>query len=460
MKGAEKIAVIGLDCLSPRLLDVWSSQLPTFRGLAGSGYGGVLRSVDPPITVPAWSSMTTGLSPKQLGLYGFRHRRLGSYEARYVAFGDRVRGARIWDRVGEQGGSSLVLAVPQTYPLRALRGVAVAGFLTPDYESLWTWPDPLREEIEDEFGEYIFDVEHFRDLQPAEVLARARQLSHQRFALFRYLHETRSPRFSMMVDIGPDRVHHALWSSCDPSHPRHQEAADKEAVLGYYQLLDRELGLTLEGLRGHHVFVVSDHGARALQWGFAINDWLRQRGWLVLKEPVPEGPCALRPEMIDWSRTQLWAWGGYYARIFVNLRGREAQGLVAEAAVPQLFAELREALAQLRAPDGSQPEHRFIELLGDSKAQGDPPDMMVYLGGLDWRALGSVGLESLFVRENDTGRDEANHDPDGVLLYRPPVGQSMGLRSGPFSLLDLMPSWLQLLGMSKPAELSGVSIFA
>ena len=79
---ASRALVIGLDCAAPQLVfDRWLGELPTIRSLTERGALGVLRSCDPPITVPAWSVMTSSRSPGALGFYGFRNRKDHSYDA-------------------------------------------------------------------------------------------------------------------------------------------------------------------------------------------------------------------------------------------------------------------------------------------------------------------------------------------------------------------------------------------
>src|SRR5690606_15438190 len=100
--------------------------------LMDSGTWGILKSSIPCITVPAWSSMTSSRDPGVLGIYGFRNRAAYDYESLSVADGRAVKEKRIWDYVGEAGKQSLVLNVPQTYPVKPIQGHLVSGFLTPN----------------------------------------------------------------------------------------------------------------------------------------------------------------------------------------------------------------------------------------------------------------------------------------------------------------------------------------
>lgn len=80
-----KLLIIGLDCADPKLLFGWKDELPNLKELMGSGAYGKLRSIHPPITVPAWAVMMSGKDPGQLGYYGFRNRKDYSYDAYGIA---------------------------------------------------------------------------------------------------------------------------------------------------------------------------------------------------------------------------------------------------------------------------------------------------------------------------------------------------------------------------------------
>ena len=108
--------VIGLDCAPPALVfDRLEAALPNLTKLRRRGAWGPLRSVAPPITVPAWACMVSGRDPGELGLYGFRNRVPGTYDLS-VADGDAVQVPRVWDLAGEAGKRVAVCYVPMTSP--------------------------------------------------------------------------------------------------------------------------------------------------------------------------------------------------------------------------------------------------------------------------------------------------------------------------------------------------------
>ena len=148
---SRKIAVIGLDCADPRLMfGRWLDDLPNIRRLAESGMSGPLRSVDPPITVPAWSCMVSGRDPGELGIYGFRNRADHGYDSLFVADSRAVRADRVWDHLGRAGRHVVAGRRPtDVAPACRSNGELVSCFLTRDPRSeAYTHPPELRAEIE------------------------------------------------------------------------------------------------------------------------------------------------------------------------------------------------------------------------------------------------------------------------------------------------------------------------
>ena len=247
-------------------------------------------------------------------------------------------------------------------------------------------------------------------------------MTRKRFALARHLAVSRSWQFMMMVEIGLDRAQHAFWQSWPDGITDINEVKticpDLGVLIDYHKLLDDEIGQLLQTIPGPcKVMIVSDHGACAMEGGFALNQWLIDRGDLVLKKPLAR-PTKLEQADIDWPLTKAWGAGGFYGRIFANVAGREPQGLLIPEELDNYLTELRRDLEELRTPDG-KPMHNRVQRPRDlyQSVEGiAPPDLIAYFGELRWRSVGLVGLDSPFTPENDTGPDEANHDFFGCLI--------------------------------------------
>ena len=105
MSTAKKLMVVGLDCVPPEIVfDDMRDELPVLSGLMDRGAWGRLESCDPPITVPAWTSMMSSKDPGTLGYYGFRNRKPTTRtRGSTFATSDKVRVDRLWDMLGRAG---------------------------------------------------------------------------------------------------------------------------------------------------------------------------------------------------------------------------------------------------------------------------------------------------------------------------------------------------------------------
>jgi predicted AlkP superfamily phosphohydrolase/phosphomutase len=466
------VVVIGLDCAPPAVLFRTSAegglglkdQLPNLSRLIDEGIYGPLSSSIPCITVPAWTSMLSSKDPGVLGFYGFRNRADHSYDRMTIATGNAIHEQRVWDILGDAGKTSIVVGVPQTYPIKPMKGYLVSSFLTPSTDRQYTHPNELRYEIDRTLDgrPYDVDVRQFRTEDKDYLLRQIQEMTESRLAVVKHLLRDKAWDFLMFVEIGLDRIHHGMWKFWDPNHSKHVAGNPYEsAIPDYYRYLDRELGEILGLLDDNTVvLVVSDHGAKGMEGGFAINEWLRQEGLLVLKDDPPyEGLVPFEKVEVDWEKTTAWGAGGYYARLFLNVEGREPQGFVPAGDYEGVRAELKERIEALSDHEGNPmgslaftPEalYRVVNNVA--------PDLLVYLGNLRWRSVGSFGLPQLYTFENDTGPDDANHDQDGVFVLWDPRKNHGGRYVESLQLMDVTPTILDIMGMGIPPDMQGKTV--
>ena len=456
-----RVLVIGLDSAVPRLVfERWRYLLHHLTWLRQAGVWGRLRSTIPPITVPAWMAMMTGKDPGQLGTYGFRNRAAHDYGPMILANSTNVTHPTLWNLLSRSRKRSVLIGVPQTYPPKPLNGILAASFLTPNKQVVWTYPPAIGAEIDRiADGDYLIDVKDFRTHDKARLLEQIHTMTRRRFRVVREFLKTKPWDFFMFVEMGTDRMHHGFWRYSDPAHRRYERGHPLEhAIRDYYVSVDQEIGAILDELpRDVHVLVVSDHGARAMDGEIALNEWLRREGELTLRD-APVGPTPFRMEDVDWSRTRAWGEGGYYGRVFLNVKGREPQGIVPQKDYERFRADLARRIAAIPDEQGRpigtrvfKPEEVYREV------RGVPPDLIVYFGDLSWRSAGIVGGDRIHLFDNDTGPDDANHDPDGMFILagpKVPVG-ARGRELFGVSLYDIVPTVLTLYGIPVPEGLVG-----
>jgi len=455
-----KVFVVGIDCGEPSLVfQRWRDRLPNLGRLMEAGTYGELTSTIPAITVPAWASMLSSKDPGQLGFYGFRNRADHSYERMTIATARAIKVPRAWNLMSAAGKQVVVAGVPQTYPVEPVNGALISSFLTPSTQSQYTHPPELKAEIEGLLdGEYMFDVGQFRTENKDDLLAQIYRMAERQHTVVKHLMTSRPWDFFMHVDMGVDRMHHGFWKFFDATHPKHEPGNPYEnAIRDYYVHLDAQIGERLALLDEETaVLVVSDHGAKPMVGGICFNEWLKQEGYLVV-EHQPAGIVPLEKCEVDWSRTRAWGSGGYYARLFLNVKGREPEGIIEPEDYERVRDELAERIAAITDPEGKpigsvayKPEDIYAEV------NNIAPDLIVYFGNLSWRSLGSLGTGQVHTFENDTGPDDANHAQEGLYIYYNP--QRPGEGSGPRRhLMDVAPTLLDLVGVDVPKDMRGSS---
>src|SRR5437762_2134970 len=355
MSRRKKVLVIGLDCAPPAVvLEQWRDELPNFKRVMDDGIWGKLESCIPAITVPAWSSMMSSKDPGVSGFYGFRNRGDYSYEKHVLANSNTVKTDRVWDILSRAGKKVITVGVPQTYPPKPVNGIKVGCFLSPSTtnpDRPYTYPASLMLEIEATVGDYLVDVPNFRTDDKEYLLRQIYTMTEKRFKLVKKWIAEKDWDFFMFVEMGTDRIHHGLWKYHDPTHHKYEvNPALNRSIHDYYRYIDSEIGQILDLVDDDTtVFIVSDHGAKKMDGGICVNEWLIREGYLTLKQ-MPTSLTAIDKCEIDWSKTKVWGDGGYYAQFGIVIKhdpdvhegpgGRELTGLQLMDMAPTILRQL------------------------------------------------------------------------------------------------------------------------
>ena len=456
-----KLLVIGLDCAAPDLL-LGDDRLTNVRRLMAAGCYGKLESVIPPITIPAWRCMVTSQDPGSLGVYGFRNRADHSYGRLEVVNSKSFKALTIWDYLAMEGKRSVLIGVPPSFPPPKVNGISVGCFLTPDPTTdTYTHPPEVANEIRELVGEYMVDVKGFRTDDKGWLRDQIFEMSRRQFTVVRHYLEHAQWDYFHFVNIALDRVHHGFWKFHDPRHVDYEPGTPYENVIrDFYLHLDEEIGRILELVDDDTlVLIVSDHGAQPLSGGFCVNEWLVKEGLLVLDE-YPSEVTAFGKLRVNWEKTRVWSEGGYYARVFFNVQGREPTGVIPPSDYESFRDEMKTKFESTTGPDGAplgtlvfKPNEIYREV------RNVAPDLIVHFGALDWRSVGGVGYNGrIHVRENDTGPDDCNHAQFGTFVLAAPNVPALGELTG-VRLLDIAPSLLEAAGHEIPDSFQGRSIF-
>jgi predicted AlkP superfamily phosphohydrolase/phosphomutase len=455
-----RLLVFGLDGVPPGFLfDRMLPSMPNVQRLLARARFGTLRTCDPPTSVPAWTVMFTGMDPGSLGFYGYRQRKPGSYDKLFIPTPQMIPVPAIWNILSQLGYRVAVIGVPPGYPPPHVNGVYVSDFMTPSQATDFASPRAIVPEIQRVADGYRFDVA-FRSEDRRTVAKEIFAMTRKRFRVARHLWAKEPWDLFVLHEVGSDRIHHAFWKYFDPAHPRYMKDPEfADIAERYYGLLDEEIGEFLQQVPSETaILFVSDHGCQAMAGCFCINEWLRTHGYLALKGTPPSPGSSFEDCAVDWTKTLAWGAGGYFARVFFNIRGREPQGVVRPEDVGPLAQRLTDELATVRRPDGQplgitaiEPARSYREL------RGDPPDLILYFGDLRYRSAGTLGYGTCFLEENDQGADDAVHSFDGVFaLIEPTFDRPLHLPDQ--SILDVAPTILRVMGITPPPTMQGQPI--
>src|SRR6266704_199770 len=159
-----RTVIFGVDGLAFRVLYplIKQGELPNFRKLSIEGCEAILKSQYPPLTPPAWMSLSTGLKPSGHGVYDFwAYDDQGQGADRKAHVLTRRKGGKaIWNILSEYGKQVLVINVPSTYPPEAVNGIMLSGYMTPSSDSDFTSPLAFKEELYRAVPNYQIDLEH------------------------------------------------------------------------------------------------------------------------------------------------------------------------------------------------------------------------------------------------------------------------------------------------------------
>lgn len=496
-----KVMIIGMDSATLDLVRPWVAEgkLPNFARFLNDGAGGPLRSTIPAMSPAAWSTFATGTNPGGHGVLDFSQLGPDSYQTRFNNAARR-RGATFWEIAGEQGVSGGIINVPITYPPRAFNGFLISGLLSPAVKPDIATPGETFDDLMEICSDYAIDVDMVATggLASEEFLRRAIRMTESRLKAALGLYAKHRPPLFCVVFVSPDRLCHYYWAYMAAAQSGRQlsdiEQRLARAVPMIYEKLDEALGALVEAAGDDtDVLVMSDHGAGPLKMGLNLHKALAARGLLVetqpsllartkrravwafarfaprelkgfIKKRLP-GAAGRAASIVacagtDFARSKAYPTGQSQG-IFVNLKGRQPQGIVEPEDYESVRDEIIAALCDLKDPHTGQPvakaAHRREEIWSGPCAESLPDVLLEQRDEVydiptfseatgdgifyDLPKLDPAGLQRL-----------GGHRRDGLLLALGPHIRRTELSA---EIADVPATVLALLGCSIPEHFDG-----
>ena len=494
-----RVLAIGIDGATFDLIRPWAEQgdLPNLARLMAEGVQGPLESTLPPVTSPAWPTFATGKNPGKHGVFDFIRPLGGRFE---LVNSTSLRAPTLWDILSQSGHTVGIMNVPVTYPPKPLNGFVIGGLLSPTVGTI-SYPADLLEQYAGQLPPYrIAPSVQYKEGNEEAFTADLVELVDRRGQYALRLMQDHPYDFLMFHFQATDLLQHAMWKYVDPSHHRFDAAGAARfgpAFKRVYQHIDGYVGQMIERLTDDTtVIVMSDHGFGPLHHTVNLNLFLLDQGLLKLKQGawtrLKTGlfRAGLTPASIwhlieraglqnyvwqvsrsarnrvvskflsfddvDWSRTLAYSIG-HVGQIYINLRGREPEGIVEpgaqRAAVQQRVID---ALRQLNHPQTGEPMVDQV-IPGETIVSGPyasrGADLHLVLDGYRAIAFPLFAADRHIVTRQIRG-DSGCHRRHGIFM-----AWGSGIRSGArvedARIMDLAPTLLHLMGLAVPDDMDG-----
>ena len=471
--------------------------LPTISDLIETGVHGELESITPPVSPPAWNSITTGTNPGKHGIFDFNT--FGEdYQRRSINSSDR-QATPFWNVMNDHNVRTGLFKIPFTYPPGEVDGFLITGFPTPSFADDFTSPPALAETIGSP-AKLFQDWSYQSDGDYAGFKQNLVEVAERQNDILLQLLDEHDTDFLMTVFDGSDRAQHFFWKYFDESHPRYESNATlATAFREFYQAMDRGIADLLDRADSDtNVILLSDHGFGKLSYDIYIDEWLEQEGFLTRKDPdAPDQvvqdvlTTAIRkswdtieslnldatvrsvlPESVFnqgrskalsnasrrgtiWDETDAFFTTLSGQSIYINLEDRFVEGSVPQDEYEETIQSLRSSLLELTHPKTGEKLIRDV-VRADEAFEGwaidDSPDLIVETDP-EYTLQGGRSdslIQPSKQNENDRSGD---HRKQGIFVANGPAfteGSIDGL-----SVLDIAPLLLYLHKCAIPEVVDG-----
>ena len=494
-----RVLVIGIDGGTFDLIRPWvdAGDIPHIAQLIAEGIHGPLESTIPPVTAPAWATFATGQNPGKHGVFDFIRPMGGDFD---LVNSTSIRRPTLWHILSQARRTAGVMNVPVTYPPAPINGFAIGGMLSPTSGG-FTYPTDLLNRYAGRLEPYrIAPLVQYKEGNEAEFAADLLSLVERRGEYALQLMADYPYDFLMFHFQATDIAQHALWKFVDSTHPLYdaQAAARSGPILKrLYRRIDDYIGQMIDRVPDDTtVIIMSDHGFGSLHYVVNLNLLLLDQGLLHLKRGVwtrlktglfragitPASVWHLIERTglqnyvwhvskstrnkvvgkflsfddVDWSRTLAYSIG-HVGQIYVNLRGREPEGIVEPGAEYESVRQrVTDALGHLSHPKTGQPlTDRVIpcEQVAHGPHAQRSPDLHVVLDGYRAIAFPLFATDSRIITRQIRG-DSGCHRQHGILIARGPEIKS-GTHVEHARIMDLAPTILHLMELPVPESMDG-----
>lgn len=468
-----KVLFIGIDgadwdIILPMIND---GELPNLEKLMRQGSYGILNSIEPMQSPLLWTTMVTGKLPPDHGIEDYVVKLPDQPEPVPIGSGQRKVKA-LWNILSEYGETVAFMDWWASYPAEEVNGFIISDRYDSGEEDALYPPQSAEElapyleiteemldELQTRFTSFPYDPDFGSYPVVSDYHQNNRRIATLRWHLKRdlamvnaacYLMENYQPDLVGIYLKGTDGVAHVVWKYYQPTSlitlfevSEEEREYFAEILPEYYRWVDEQVGRLLEAAGGRYtVLVASDHGfeAKVEEINYVVKFLLADLGYL-----------ALENNQEDWSKTQAYVFHPDWSNrrdIYLNLKGREEDGIVDPADAPTLQKEIASALAEIKTTDGIPLFEKVEEhKLSEKAEEGATPDIQVWVNPEiePWDILLVEGSEypasNILLPRGLSG----DHRKEGVFILAG-AGIKRAFPMEPAELTQITPTILTLMG--------------
>lgn len=496
----KKVVLIGLDggafhVLRP-LID--AGVMPILARFLREGASGLLLSTRPPVTVPAWPTMFTGVNPGRHGIFSFTCRKSGRGKPHTASLMD-VKAPTLWELLGSSGYRVGIMNVPVTFPAQPVNGFMVSGFPAPDGLSEVVWPREEYDKLIHKFPDFLVNwpglgKQASNDAKKVSAIKSVNAWLRARIRVFEYFLDRHCVDFCFLVFEYTDKVQHwfyPLLNSMINKSFTDEDSEIFELLKEGYGEIDRAIARLVErfGENANYI-VVSDHGFGPVNRVVYLNHLLEQHGLFTPRRmkalaakaaSLGRFPLCIRSRLglaqdepwhrldtwesplTNFSRTKAFAGHQYEQAIYINVIDKCFHGVVQPGSE---YNAIRRKIVNILRQAKDFRTGKFIfegawpyEEIYTGEYIHNSPDVIFDLapGYVVSAGIGlSIVLDNGFLRNARESDGTGFHRPDGIFLgYGPAFRSTQNVNA---TLLDVAPTVLALMGVMIPAGMDGCII--
>jgi len=490
--------IIGLDGATWDVIKPLAEEgkLPAFKRLMEDGVWGDLESTVPPVTVPAWISLATGMNPGKIGLFDFLSRKDNTYKLHPATSSD-FRKKAIWDYVSASGKRVGVVNYPMLFPPYEINGFMISGLGSSENSNI-TFPKSLKKKIDDIANKYEIAVNYHNEKYDDDdlYLKDLYRVLEKRTKVIYHLMKEEDWDLFVSIFSCTDWTQHLMWKHIDKSHPLYNPERSekyKQGFIKFWIKIDDIVGdmIKITG-KNTNIFILSDHGFGPQDECFNLGKWLEEKGYLVRKKK--EKKVILKEKMkpvlsmagkiglgkilpkrcfakvsgsfttsivdqIDFEKSRAYICGHTipFGGIYLNVNGRDPQGCINNGSeYDALKRKIIRELKDLRNDVGQDVEVSIFdpkEIYKGEKVEL-APDILFTID--NWRCI--INEENfddvLFKNEPYSNRHTGSHRMNGIFVaYGPDIKK--GIKINKAKIYDIAPTILHMFSVPVPKDMDG-----